>query len=131
MLACAAATSHASRFRISAAPTTGSAPLAKPQRLRYSEGVKGWRGVGTVALALWVVGAIVMPGDALAFRLDQNAGSTAAVSGDALSAVTCVSASDCWAVGSHDPAQHRTLIEHYDGAGWKVASSQGNERRHQ
>jgi hypothetical protein len=42
-----------------------------------------------------------------------------------LYAVTCVSASDCWAVGWHqnDQGVARTLIEHDTGSGWTVVSS--------
>src|SRR5207244_865516 len=39
--------------------------------------------------------------------------------------VTCVSASDCWAVGSNvaGSGAPRTLIEHWDGTVWAVVSS--------
>src|SRR5439155_10420175 len=39
--------------------------------------------------------------------------------------VTCVSASDCWAVGSYvaGSGAPRTLIEHWDGTVWAVVSS--------
>jgi hypothetical protein len=37
----------------------------------------------------------------------------------ALDAVTCVTADDCWAVGTDSPADSG-LIEHYDGTGWSV-----------
>jgi hypothetical protein len=43
-----------------------------------------------------------------------------------LASVTCTSASDCWAVGYyHYPNRliPRTLIEHWDGTAWTVASS--------
>ena len=46
-----------------------------------------------------------------------------------LQAVTCVSASDCWAVGYYrvdvDSASNftQTLIEHWDGTAWAIASS--------
>ena len=38
--------------------------------------------------------------------------------------VTCVSASDCWAVGSYVPGSYKqTLIEHWDGTSWIVTPS--------
>src|SRR6202040_78610 len=40
--------------------------------------------------------------------------------------ITCTSATDCWAVGHHDSgdvAVFVTLILHYDGTSWSVASS--------
>jgi RHS repeat-associated protein len=41
-----------------------------------------------------------------------------------LSAVTCVSSSDCWAVGWYDNAgTHQTLAEHYDGTTWSLVTS--------
>ena len=43
-----------------------------------------------------------------------------------LTGVTCVGADDCWAVGYYYNAyllNYVTLIEHYDGSGWTVASS--------
>jgi hypothetical protein len=43
----------------------------------------------------------------------------------ALSAVTCVAAADCWAVGYSADANlnDSTLIEHYAGGGWTVVAS--------
>ena len=41
-----------------------------------------------------------------------------------LSGVTCVSDSDCWAVGhSYNGLFRQTLIEHWDGGAWSVVSS--------
>ena len=41
-----------------------------------------------------------------------------------LSAVTCVSASDCWAVGfSFDGSVNQTLIEHWNGTSWTIVAS--------
>jgi len=42
-----------------------------------------------------------------------------------LSAITCVSASDCWAVGEYSPpiSNPFTLVEHWDGALWSVVPS--------
>src|SRR5438105_8669888 len=39
--------------------------------------------------------------------------------------VTCVSASDCWAVGSYvaDRGAPQTLIEHWDGTSWAIVPS--------
>src|SRR5438270_12506132 len=39
--------------------------------------------------------------------------------------VTCVSASDCWAVGSYvaDRGAPQTLIEHWDGTAWAIVQS--------
>ena len=39
-----------------------------------------------------------------------------------LAGVTCVSASDCWAVGSTDGV-FRALIEHWDGTSWSITTS--------
>lgn len=41
-----------------------------------------------------------------------------------LDAVTCTSASDCWAVGSSRPGNfYQTLIMHWDGASWSIVPS--------
>lgn len=43
-----------------------------------------------------------------------------------LDAVTCNSASDCWAVGSYGAYTtfpHQTLIEHWDGLSWSIVAS--------
>jgi hypothetical protein len=40
-----------------------------------------------------------------------------------LDAVTCVSASDCWAVGGFGPGNPHTLTEHWDGSKWTIVSS--------
>src|SRR5207253_10400789 len=40
------------------------------------------------------------------------------------SGVTCVSASDCWAVGYYNNVSaYQTLIEHWDGSSWTTVSS--------
>jgi hypothetical protein len=47
-----------------------------------------------------------------------------------LYAVTCVSASDCWAVGNYrtgDGFVVQTLIEHWDGASWAIVTSANND----
>jgi len=49
-----------------------------------------------------------------------------ATQNNSLSAVACVSGTDCWAVGSYDITggfAPQTLIEHWDGTGWSVISS--------
>jgi hypothetical protein len=50
--------------------------------------------------------------------------------GTNLASVTCVSASDCWAVGYYEEiimnppsGQSQTLIEHWDGASWAIVTS--------
>ncbi|HWL65554.1 MAG TPA: carboxypeptidase-like regulatory domain-containing protein [Actinomycetota bacterium] len=47
---------------------------------------------------------------------------TAPDRGNILSSVTCVSASDCWAVGSADDYE-QGLIEHWDGTSWSIVDS--------
>ncbi len=43
-----------------------------------------------------------------------------------LSAVTCASASDCWAVGYYyGHVNEQPLIEHWDGTSWSIATSPG------
>jgi hypothetical protein len=44
---------------------------------------------------------------------------------DDLSAITCSSSSDCWAVGEYSPpiSNPYTLIEHWDGAEWSIVTS--------
>jgi hypothetical protein len=49
---------------------------------------------------------------------------------DALSGATCVSATDCWAVGNYaipatvnSAGKAATLTEHYDGNGWTIVAS--------
>ena len=44
---------------------------------------------------------------------------------DSLSGVTCISTSDCWAVGNYESASgiRQTLIEHWDGSSWSIVSS--------
>lgn len=49
---------------------------------------------------------------------------TAATQSNTLLDVTCVSASDCWAVGYYFPATIlQTLMEHWDGTSWAIVSS--------
>src|SRR4029077_13428902 len=42
-----------------------------------------------------------------------------------LNGVSCVSASDCWAVGYYQSGllSTRTLIEHWDGTSWSIVTS--------
>src|SRR5438034_10429452 len=42
----------------------------------------------------------------------------------ALYAVTCIQASNCWAVGRYvGSTAYQTLIEHYDGTSWTIVTS--------
>jgi len=54
-------------------------------------------------------------------------------SGNALTGVTCASASDCWTVGTfYDPSAVQTLIERWDGTAWSIFASEnpgGSARR--
>jgi hypothetical protein len=40
-----------------------------------------------------------------------------------LNGATCVSASDCWAVGYYAGNSFQTLIEHWDGSSWAIVAS--------
>src|SRR5205085_7834008 len=40
-----------------------------------------------------------------------------------LNAVTCVSESDCWAVGAYIGDANQTLIEHWNGTSWAIVDS--------
>jgi hypothetical protein len=46
-----------------------------------------------------------------------------------LNGVTCVSASDCWAVGDYYTADnaYQTLIEHWDGVSWTIVASPNSD----
>ncbi len=50
---------------------------------------------------------------------------------DGLGAVTCVSRSDCWAVGNftEEGSVNQTLAEHYTGSGWSIVSSENANSR--
>ena len=53
---------------------------------------------------------------------------TSPAEGNALNGVTCVSASDCWAVGNHyNGSAYLTLIEHWDGTAWTIVASPNTE----
>lgn len=45
------------------------------------------------------------------------------INGSSLYGVSCVSASDCWAVGFYGNDFDQTLIEHWDGASWSIVPS--------
>jgi hypothetical protein len=45
------------------------------------------------------------------------------IQGNFLESVTCLSTSDCWAVGESLPNFAQTLIEHWDGTIWSIVSS--------
>ena len=60
-------------------------------------------------------------GTAWAIVASPNASLT---QGNTLAAVTCTSASDCWAVGAYfNGVAYQTLIERWDGASWAIVSS--------
>jgi hypothetical protein len=46
-----------------------------------------------------------------------------------LNGVTCISSSDCWAVGDYYTSAnaYQTLIEHWDGNGWTIVPSQNSD----
>src|ERR1700736_2735432 len=49
---------------------------------------------------------------------------SSSVQGNILNAITCLSGSDCWAVGNHGSGSiWQTLIEHWDGNNWSIVSS--------
>jgi Dockerin type I domain len=53
---------------------------------------------------------------------------TSPAEGNALNGVTCVSASDCWAVGNHyNGSAYLTLTEHWDGTAWTIVASPNTE----
>src|SRR5207253_656150 len=49
---------------------------------------------------------------------------TNATQNNYLNGVTCVSASECWAVGSYyNDSAYQTLIERWDGTSWAIVTS--------
>jgi hypothetical protein len=56
-----------------------------------------------------------------------NSPNTSAAESNRLWAVTCLSDSQCWAVGDHYPGNAvtsaQTLIQHWDGTSWAIVSS--------
>ena len=63
------------------------------------------------------------PAAASDWSIVDSPNSTATL-GNVLTAITCVSASDCWAVGHYNtPSATQTLIEHWDGARWAIVAS--------
>jgi hypothetical protein len=83
----------------------------------------------------WAVGSPTGPTGGATALIEQDTGSGWRIvasplppgrpaAGGVLYAVTCVSAADCWAVGSYpDAGGLRTLVEHYGGTGWSIVSS--------
>jgi hypothetical protein len=47
----------------------------------------------------------------------------ASTSTNVLTGVTCVSASECWAVGYYASSTYQTLVERWDGTAWTIVSS--------
>lgn len=57
--------------------------------------------------------------------------STAAVQNNFLNDVTCVSSTECWAVGFYDPGSpYQTLIERWDGNAWTIVASPNTDLGH-
>lgn len=99
------------------------------------------RGVAcTSASDCWAVGysySLVYPRDGTAAqtlieRWDGtswsivNSANSGAGHNNAFASVTCVSASDCWAVGYHDlgaNTAYQTLAEHWNGSSWSIVTS--------
>jgi hypothetical protein len=57
-----------------------------------------------------------------------NSPNTSGAERNILNGVTCVSGSDCWAVGQYyknagQATAYQTLIEHFDGSSWNIVSS--------
>jgi hypothetical protein len=44
--------------------------------------------------------------------------------------VTCLSASNCWAVGTYKGDAYQTLIEHWDGTSWTIVDSPNTDVTH-
>jgi hypothetical protein len=88
----------------------------------------------TSASDCWAVGEHLVPFVAYQTLIERWDGTswaivaspnTSAAQDNILNAVTCVSASDCWAVGYlNNPAVgHQTLVERWDGSSWVIVSS--------
>jgi hypothetical protein len=87
----------------------------------------------------WAVGSPTGPTGGATALIEQNTGygwhiiSSPVTPGGrtasgVLNGVTCVSASDCWAVGFYpDAGGRRTLVEQYTGTGWSIVSSSNAE----
>jgi len=81
----------------------------------------------------WTVGYILPPSSMPSITLIEHYdGATWSIANSANSAgrasflqgVTCVSASDCWAIGYYSNGNiFQTFIEHYDGTAWSIVSS--------
>jgi hypothetical protein len=62
--------------------------------------------------------------DGSAWAVVSSPNATQSINGsNQLNGVTCVSASDCWAVGWFSSGNNQTLIEHYNGSGWAIDST--------
>ena len=56
--------------------------------------------------------------------VDSPNSPSASLTWNALTSVTCISASDCWAVGDFENYNSfQTLIEHWDGSSWSIVAS--------
>jgi hypothetical protein len=84
----------------------------------------------------WAVGYYSNSGGAHQTLVERNTGlgwsivaseNTSVMQDDQLRSVSCISASDCWAVGFYNNGKagnaDQTLIEHYDGSGWVLFPS--------
>jgi probable HAF family extracellular repeat protein len=56
---------------------------------------------------------------------------TSPVFSNYLTGITCISSSDCWAVGHDvDANAYQTVIEHWDGASWTIVTSPNSDTTH-
>ena len=67
---------------------------------------------------------LIMRWDGLGWAIVTSP-NTSPTENNLLFSVTCSSASDCWAVGSHAPASgaDQTLVAHWDGNAWTIVNS--------
>jgi len=78
----------------------------------------------------WAVGYYAGPAanQTLAMRWDGEAWAIAPTPSSSpqqpnlLNSVTCISANDCWAVGTYTGQQNQALAMHWDGASWSLAA---------
>lgn len=61
--------------------------------------------------------------DGLSWSIVPSPNPTGSSSFTALNAVTAISSSDVWAIGSFIAGSYQTLIEHWDGTKWSIVSS--------
>jgi hypothetical protein len=86
-----------------------------------------WRAVVSTGVVLALM--LLLSNASLAATVDPPAGtwtpvSSPLVSTSDLESVSCISASDCWAVGFSEPKQDTyTLAEHWDGDDWNVVAT--------